>query len=331
MGMKQVNLSKVFKIACVCAITLCAFSLGILPSQAAGEPMKSNEEIFLWPGVAPGSENVTIKEVIKDQSKDPNVKSRNIVGITKPSITAFFPEKQNGVVALIVPGGGYTNIVFDKEGTDIAKWLNSFGVTAFVLKSRLPGEGHANYTEVPLQDSQRAMRIIRGHAVAWGLNPAKIGVIGLSAGGHLASMLGTNYDKIVYDRSIDAMDRESARPDFMVLAYAPISTNARIPENDKKAPLTPIQKQELYDEYPTDKQVTADTPKTFLVCAYDDPKVPMENSLRFANSLKKVGVDAELHVFMKGNHGFAIRNAKGPITEWTNLCKAWMNEIGLFK
>jgi acetyl esterase/lipase len=329
--MQQVKFKNVLKMMFVCAFVLNVLNGNMVSVQAAGQAVKNNEEIFLWTGAAPGSENVVIKEITTDESKNPAVQSRSIQGITKPSITAFFPQQQNGVAALIVPGGGYTNIVFDKEGTDIAKWLNSFGVTAFVLKSRLPGEGHENYTEVPLQDAQRAMRMIRGNAATWGLNPAKLGVVGLSAGGHLASMLGTNYDKEVYDRSTDALDKESARPDFMVLAYAPISTNARIPENGEKTPLKPIQKQELYDEYPTDQQVTADTPKTFLVCAYDDQKVPMENSLRFTNSLKKAGVDAELHVFMKGKHGFAIRNAKGPIAEWTNLCKAWMNEIGLFK
>lgn len=326
--MRSINLLNVCKTVVVFVFTVCALGLA-MPAHALEIP-KINQEIFLWPGAAPGSENVNIREFVKDESKDPKIQSRSIWGITKPSITAFFPEKQNGVAALIVPGGGYTNIVFDKEGTDIAKWFNSFGVTAFVLKSRLPGEGHKNYTEVPLQDSQRAMRIIRSHAADWGLNPAKIGVIGLSAGGHLASMLGTNYDKAVYD-SFDALDSVSARPDFMILAYGPMSMNARIPENGERTPLKPIEKQELYDEYPTNHQVTADTPKTFLVCAYDDPKVPMDNSLRFASSLKKAGVDAEVHVFMKGNHGFAIRNAKGPIAEWTNLCKAWMTEIGLFK
>lgn len=325
--MRSINLLNVCKTVVIALFAVCALGL-IVPAHAAEVP-KTNQEIFLWPGAAPGSEEVNIQEIVQDESKDPKIQSRSIWGITKPSITAFFPEKQNGVAALIVPGGGYTNIVFDKEGTDIAKWLNSFGVTAFVLKSRLPGEGHKNYTEVPLQDSQRAMRIIRGHAAKWGINPAKIGVIGLSAGGHLASMLGTNYNKAVYD-NVDELDKESARPDFMVLAYGPMSTNARIPENGEKKPLNPIQKQELYDEYPTNHQVTADTPKTFLVCAYDDNKVPMVNSLRFAESLKNAGVDAELHVFMKGKHGFAIRNAHGPIAEWTNLCKAWMNEIGLF-
>lgn len=322
---------KVIWLLTLFVVYLCIFIQGVVPVLAASPSLKSEEELFLWPSEAPGSEGLKLFEVVKDESKDPKIQSRGITRILRPSITVFIPQKQNGIAALVIPGGGYTQNVFDKEGTDIAKWLNSMGITAFVLKSRLPGEGHADAKHVPLQDSQRALKIIRSNAAKWGLNPQKVGVVGLSSGGHLASMLGTNYDKKVY-ASIDAVDKESAHPDFMVLAYPPISTNARIPQNGPdKAPLSPMAKQELYDEYPTDLQITKDTPKTFIVTADDDPKVPSENAIRFYMGLKKAGIPAELHIFMHGGHGFAIRNANGAVAAWPELCRAWMIEIGLFK
>jgi acetyl esterase/lipase len=328
--MKKNRTSDFLTIVSVFVFSICILIQAVIPSFAASSPA-TNEEIFLWPGVAPGSEGLNLSEIVKDESEDPKIQSRGITKIVKPSITVFMPEQKNGIAALVVPGGGYTQNVFDKEGTDIAKWLNNMGITAFVLKSRLPGEGHADAKHVPLQDSQRALRIIRSNAAQWGLNPQKVGVVGLSSGGHLASMIGTNYNKKVYV-PVDPVDEESARPDFMVLAYPPVSTNARIPQNGlEKTPLSPLAKQELYDEYPTDLQITKDTPKTFIVTADDDPKVPSENAVRFYMGLKKVGIPAELHIFMNGGHGFAIRNAKGAVAAWPELCREWMIEIGLFK
>lgn len=292
--------------------------------------LASQQEIPLWQGAAPGSANIHLKEASKDSSKNPADPQRTLSQIEIPTITAYVPAQANGTAAVITVGGGYTSLVIDKEGTDIARWLNTLGVTAFVIKNRLPAEGHENGKDVPLQDGQRAIRLVRANAANWGINPQKIGVVGLSSGGHMASMMGTSYARKVYEAT-DAADAVSARPDFMVLAYGPHSGNARQYLIDpQQAPLSPPEKQALYDSYPTDQQITKETAPAFLVTADNDDKVSPLNSVRFYQGLKRAGVPAELHIFPDGKHGFAIRNAKGyPIAIWTELCENWMRSTGI--
>jgi len=282
-------------------------------------------EYPLWPATPPGSEGLSLTEKATDSSTDAKDPQRTLTAIAVPTIRAFVPAQPNGTAAIITVGGGYTSLVIDKEGTDIAKWLNTLGITAFVVKNRLPGEGHRDATHVPLQDAQRALRLVRAHAREWHIDPAKIGVVGLSSGGHLASTLGTNYDKPVYAAQ-DASDAVSARPDFLVLAYGPHSGNARKQLiNPAQKPLEPTEKQALYDEFPTDQHVNAQTPPSFLVTADNDDKVDARNSTRFYDALKAAGVNAELHIFQDGKHGFAIRNAKGyPVAIWTLLAEQWL-------
>jgi acetyl esterase/lipase len=168
------------------------------------------------------------------------------------------------------------------------------------------------------------MRLIRSQANEWKLDSAKVGVMGFSAGGHLASMLGTNYEKVVY-KAMDKADKFSARPDFMVLAYGPHSGNARtLLINPEQKPMEPVEKQALYDEYPTSEQVTKETPIAFMVAADNDDKVDARNSTRFYDALKKNGVAAELHIFQEGKHGFALRNAQGTVAIWPQLCENWL-------
>lgn len=299
--------------------------LTLLTQQAQAFTIKHGQEYPLWPGTPPGSEGLTLTEKSKDSGKDPNDPQRTLDSIATPTLRVFIPAKPNGTAAIITVGGGYTSLVIDKEGTDIAKWLNSIGITAFVVKNRLPGEGHKNAKHVPLQDVQRALRLVRANASEWKLDANKIGIAGLSSGGHLASTLGTNYAKQVYD-PVDASDKLSARPDFLVLAYGPHSSNARqYLINPEQKPLEPAEKQALYDEYPTDHQVTKDTPPAFLVAAGNDDKVDARNSTRFYDALKAAGVPAELHIFQDGKHGFAIRNAAGyPVAIWPQLCENWL-------
>lgn len=288
-------------------------------------PINNGAEYKLWPATPPGSAGVVLEEKSKDSSKDSNDPQRTLEGIAQPTIRAFIPKKPNGSAVIITVGGGYTSLVIDKEGTDIAKWLNTLGVTAFVLKNRLPGEGHADGKNVPLQDAQRALRLIRSNAAEWGINPNKIGAVGLSSGGHLASTLGTNYTKKVYD-AVDATDLISARPDFLILAYGPHSSNARkyLINPDQKV-VAPAEKQALYDEYPTDQQITKETAIAFIVATNDDDRVDPRNSTRFYDALKAAGVPAELHIFQEGKHGFAIRNATGyPVAIWTILAENWL-------
>lgn len=303
------------------------FSVLILAvsSVANAFPISHGAEYKLWPTTPPGSAGLMLVEKSKDSSKDPNDPQRTLEGIGDPTIRAFLPKTPNGSAVVITVGGGYTSLVIDKEGTDIANWLNTLGVTAFVIKNRLPAEGHADGKNVPLQDAQRALRLVRANAAEWKLDPAKIGAVGLSSGGHLASTLGTNYAKKVYE-AVDASDSVSARPDFLILAYGPHSGNARkFLINPDQKPIEPAEKQALYDEYPTDQQVTKDTAPTFLVSAGNDEKVDSRNSTRFYNALKAAGVPAELHVFQDGKHGFAIRNAKDyPVAIWTVLAENWL-------
>ncbi|WP_282940642.1 alpha/beta hydrolase [Paenibacillus sp. RC67] len=282
-------------------------------------------EILLFPGGAPGSENLEIEEIIFEEPWDQNKYKKIVQGVTAPSIIPYIPEKPNGVALLVIPGGGYRRQVLNLEGTDIAEWLNSFGVTAFVLKHRMPVDGHRNASDVPLQDAQRAIRMIRGNASRFGINPDKIGVMGFSAGGHLASTLGTCYDKPVYE-PVDTMDSFSAKPSFLVLCYPFISTKGweldRAWLSQRPAIFT-----ELLTKYSTDELVTKDTPISFIMVADDDATTPAEHSVNFYLALRKAGVSAELHAYKAGKHGFGMGTTEGPVKGWTDVCRSWLETV----
>jgi acetyl esterase/lipase len=307
-----------------------ALASTLLIGQAWG--LVSGEVIPLWgQDTPPGSAGVSLTEAVRENGT-PAIPNRVVSKIAVPTLIAYVPAHPNGAAALITPGGGYTGIVIDKEGTEIAKWLNSLGVTAFVLKFRLPGEGHENGPHVPLQDGQRAMRLVRHHATGWGLDPQRIGVFGFSSGGHTAAMIGTSFAENVYPAR-DAIDTRSARPDFLVLAYGSHSGNARSALIDpKQAPILPPEKQALYDAYPTDQKVGKATPPTFLMHTDEDNRVDPRNSVRFYLALKNQGLTGELHIFKDGPHGVAIREAAGyPVAAWTQLCEAWLNTLKILR
>jgi acetyl esterase/lipase len=286
-------------------------------------------KILLWPGTAPGSEKISFSELVEDRSSDPNIRDRAVSQIVSPSLEMYSPEKPNGASMLVAPGGSFARIVIDKEGADIAKWLNTLGITVFVLTYRLPREGHDNGRYVPLQDAQRAMRLIRHHANELNLNPDRIGSMGFSAGGYVISHLGTSCNQQVY-YPVDEADRCSAKPDCMVLMYPVITMDMLFGHAQSRLSLIGNSSdKETIDAFSTDKMVHSNTPKTFLCHAGDDTAVLPENSLRFYQSLQRFGVSAELHMYMQGNHGFAIRNTEGlPVADWTNQCRIWMAAIG---
>ena len=287
------------------------------------------KEINIWPDSAPGSETLHLELNVDERSEDPSVHDRVISQIQTPKLEVFAPEHPNGTAVLICPGGGYKYLAYDHEGPVIAKRLNEDGVTAFVLSYRLPAEGHAHAHLVPLQDAQRAMRLIRAHAQGWGLNPEKLGVMGFSAGGHLASSLGTLYDLQAYD-AIDRVDETSARPDFMILIYPVISMEDGVTHHGSRENL--LGKEPPYSlvkQHSSDLWVDEKTPPTFIALASDDTAVPPENSLRFYRALLQAGVPVELHSFEKGGHGFGIRRAQGPNTLWPQLLSNWMKARGL--
>jgi acetyl esterase/lipase len=312
------------------ALARAALCFALFASVADAAALKQAQELAIWPaGKVPGSAGLTLTETVVDGGT-PGDPQRSIKGVTVPTVTAYLPSKPNGAAAVIVSGGGYTNLVIDKEGTDIARWLNTLGITAFVLKHRLPGEGHVDGPHVPLQDGQRAMRLVRSQAAEWGLDASRIGIVGLSSGAHMASVVGTAYKRDVY-AAVDGVDAISARPDFMVLAYGPFSSNARKYLIDpNQPPVTPPEKQAIYDEFPTDQLVDANTPPTFLMHTDEDDKVDPRNSVRFYMALKKAGLPGELHIFKDGKHGVAIRKAKGLGAEaWPQLCAAWFASVGV--
>lgn len=299
-----------------------AFALAVSSTFAAGETASS---IRLWPGAAPGSEKLTISEKITERSTDPAKHDRIYTQIVEPALQVFRPPSPNGVAVIIAPGGGYQRVVIDKEGLDTATWLNGLGITALVLKYRLPDEGHAHGHLVPLQDAQRAVRVVRANAGAWGLDPARIGFLGYSAGGHLAASVAFFSERRTYE-PVDATDALSARPDFSVFCYAVAHAFGNA-ATDATAP----QRARLLTDFAIVASPGATYPPAFIFHASDDPTVPAEHALSLYNAVHGSGSQAELHIFGRGGHGFGIRNAQGPIARWPDLCEAWLRDTGVLR
>jgi acetyl esterase/lipase len=266
---------------------------------------------LLWPQGAPGAEG--------DQEGD------------KPSLTIYLPSegKATGTAVVICPGGGYGFLAMDHEGHQVARWLNSFGVAGFILKYRHRRSGSGYGHPAPLQDAQRAVRTVRSRAEEWGIEPGRIGILGFSAGGHLASSAGTHFSKR-YNKTTESIDRVSCRPDFMVLVYPVISLTEWFTHSGSRRNLlgeNPDNK--LVESLSNEKRVTPETPPTFLVHTYEDKAVPAENSIYFYLALRKAKVPAEMHIYQKGRHGFGLGTDHGPVSSWPDLCTGWMRGLGL--
>ena len=232
-------------------------------------------------------------------------KKVRISKVTQPQLSAYYPQKRNGISVIICPGGGYARLSVTNEGSEIVRALNEQGITAFVLKYRLPSDLiMEDKTIGPLQDAEQAIKLVRENALEWGINPDKIGIMGFSAGGHLASTLGTHYKNVV----IDNPKNTSLRPDFMALIYPVITMSGLTHQGSKNNLLGLSPSEELIKLYSNELQVNAETPPTFIVHANDDKTVPSENSLDFAKALKQAGVNAELHLYQAGGHGFGLNN-----------------------
>ncbi len=281
----------------------------ISSSYAFSQPMKIN----LWPE---GSIPLSIKNNIQEQSI-----STDIVRIGKvqvPHLEIYLPNKKGatGQAVIICPGGGYSILAYDWEGTDIAKLFNAHGIAAFVLKYRLPDSlSSSSPNQVPLIDAKQAMNIVRSRAGEWNISPNKIGIMGFSAGGHLAATLSTHFE-------------QSTRPDFSILIYPVISMDKSIAHMGSRTNLIGAQPtDELIKLYSNELQITPQTPPTFILHATDDKAVPVENSLTYYEALKKNGVPAEMHIFPSGGHGFALALGKGPLEKWPSLLFDWMKEL----
>lgn len=278
----------------------------------------------LWEGTPPLQTDMDLKEDVRQEG------IIRIANVQIPTIEVYLPAKQisTGKAVVIFPGGGYGILAYDWEGTDFAKWLNSQGIAGIVVKYRLPvSKSLSDPKEVPLMDAQRAIRLVRQNATAWNIDPAKVGVMGFSAGGHLASTLSTQYAHEV-ERPKDAIDAHSARPDFSILAYPVISfRDAAVHSGSRKNLIGENPSQELMDRFSGELNVNAETPPTFLVHAQDDKGVPIENSLLYYQALHKNGVPAALHIYPTGGHGFAFGLEKGAVETWREVLLAWMADL----
>lgn len=273
----------------------------------------------------PNSKPVPDQQKI-DSSGNPLRYSYSLV--SRPTLTVYSPAAgtANGTAVVVCPGGGYVHLAMTHEGTDVCKWLNSLGITAFLLKYRLPSdETMVDKTIGPLQDAQRAIQVVREHAKDWGVNPGAVGIMGFSAGGHLASTAGTHFNHAVIENTAGV----SLRPDFMVLLYPVISFSDSIGHRGSRDYLLgkhpdPAQIQ----LYSNELQVTDQTPPTFLVHAEDDKTVMVVNSLYFYEALEKHHVPAEMHVFPKGGHGFGMWNPTSGGDQWPDRLAEWMKVNG---
>lgn len=308
---------------------------GIASGGAADVPADSTPVALpLWPGLPPGGEGVRLVPHTLERSSDPaQYRDRAVWGVYSPTLTVFRPAVPDGSALLILPGGGYAVEAYDLEGTAIAQLFNAHGVTAFVLTYRLPSEGWKDGRDVPLQDAQRAMRLIRSLGPRdLGLDPARVGVVGFSAGGHLGASLSTRFSEAVY-APVDAADALDARPSFAALLY-PVVT--MLPPFAHEASceelLGPNASRALREAYSVERHVTPETPPTFLCAAADDPDVPIDNSLALLAGLRAQQVPCELHVFEKGGHGFALHDAAGkPVAAWPDLLLRWGADRNYFR
>ena len=277
------------------------------------------QTIEIWNGNAPGA---IATEGYAEQPKLKNGRLNSTSKVTHPTLEVFLAKEnptQTGVI--ILPGGGYTHLAMEKEGYQIAEWFNQQGIHAFVLKYRMPSDkSMTNKTVGPLQDAQRAMRLVRRNTEKYNLNPEKIGVIGFSAGGHLASTLSTHDAQ----RTYPVADDTSARPNFSILIYPVISMEDGITHQGSKISLLGENAAaELVENYSNETQVTEETPITFLVHATNDTAVPVENSINYYLALKDHGVSTEMHVYQDGGHGFGF-GREGTHTQWPEALKNWL-------
>jgi len=300
------------------------YLLTLLAFLATSLAFSQNYTLNLWPGLPPLQKESNLQEQEVQQG------IVRISNVQIPSIEVYLPTMQSatGEAVLIFPGGGYGILAYDWEGTDFAKWLNSHGIAGIVVKYRLPlSTSLTDPKEVPLLDAQRAIRLVRQNAESWNINPSKVGIMGFSAGGHLAATLSTSFThELPLEK--DAIDALPARPDFSILAYPVISfRDAAAHSGSRKNLLGDQASSELVDRFSNELQVTTDTPPTFLVHAQDDKGVPLQNSLLYFQALHAKGVKAALHIYPTGGHGFAFGLGKGAVEGWREVLIDWMKEI----
>ncbi len=305
MDQRQAVAATMRRVGLVCLGGLVA---GVLFAALAGAA-EPQAVLDVWPGKAPGQHEELKERLLTDaKTKAPFAR---LTDISHPTISVYrpAPATDTGTAVLICPGGAYQILAIEHEGTEVAAWLNSIGVTGIILKYRVPARKDQPRYLAPLQDAQRAMRVVRTKAAQWNIDPQRIGILGFSAGGHLAAAVATNFDRRQY-AAIDAADQTSCRPDFAVLVYP-----AYLATEEGLAP---------------EIRVGPQTPPVFFAHAADD-RIGPENSIQMFLALKQASVPAELHVFASGGHGFGLRPSEHTSAAWPRLCEAWMRSRGLLK
>lgn len=305
-------------IATYLTITTCLL-LALTPTLRAAEtpdaPAPAFGPVALWPGTAPGDDP---KEALEEKTvpgKPGQKQVTRLTGVSKPTIAVYKPEKatDTGAAVVVCPGGGYGILAWDLEGTEICEWLNSIGVTGVLLKYRVPVRKDRPRGEPPLQDAQRALRLVRASAKDWGIDPGRVGIMGFSAGGHLSAAASTNFDKPTYE-AVDDADRLSARPDFAMLIY-PAYLVA-----DEKAEAPAIS---------PELTITKDTPPTILIMTGDDRFTT--SALFYYRALQAARVPAELHIYPTGGHGYGLRPSEHTVSTWPKRCEDWLRGLGMLK
>jgi acetyl esterase/lipase len=280
---------------------------------SAWQPAPGHTQIPIWPNGAPGPSTNLPPEVDTSNAKSELIAGKPLVrlgNVSVPTITLYKPAKVKSPMPAVVvfPGGGYQILAIDLEGTEVCDWLNKAGIACVLLKYRVPNTGPYPKSSAALEDAQRAVGIVRQHAAEWGIDPKRVGVLGFSAGAHLAAALSTHFDKRLY-APVDAADQLSCRPDFAVIVYPGYLAEQGMKTN-------------------SDINPTAQTPPTFIVQAEDDP-VHVENATNYFLQLKQAKVPAELHIYAEGGHGYGLRRTALPVTAWPQLVETWLRTIGI--
>lgn len=298
-----------------CALFLAAIVFSpssLLAQKPAWEPAPGHLTLPVWPQSPPGAQPNAGPEIDTTTAKDNLIAGKPIIrlgNVSVPTLTLYAPASKNtGAAVVVFPGGAYRILAIDLEGTEVCEWLTSVGVTCVLLKYRVPDSGPYPKSSAALQDAQRTVGIVRSHAAEWHIDPQRIGVLGFSAGAHLAAALSTHFDQRLYD-PIDAADQVSCRPDFAVIVYPGYLAIAE----QNFAPNSEI-------------HVTDKTPPSFIVQAEDDT-VHVENSTVYFLALKNAKVPAELHLYAQGGHGYGLRRTALPVTAWPQLVETWLHTI----
>jgi acetyl esterase/lipase len=280
------------------------------------QPSRGHTQVPIWGGAVPDARQVSGPEYATNIPTADGKSWVAVVNVTQPTMTVYSPKRKNiGVAMLVFPGGGYNCLAIDLEGTEICDWLTSKGITAVLLKYRVPSKEPGLYGESSraLEDAQRTLSLVRYNAGEWHIDPHKVGVIGFSAGGHMVTATSTHFDHRSY-AAVDAADTESCRPDFGIALYP-----GHLWMEENGFALNP------------NVPVTGNTPPTFIVQAENDPVDSVNNSLVYFAALKKAKVPVEMHLYAEGGHGFGLRHRDLPIGTWPELVEKWLETIGMMK